>query len=100
MLPPYVLLPVSYVSEWISDKSKGRVSLGKLDWLTPPVLHLAGGTYYFSDEKARRMIGYKPVYDTKESMLLTVAYYRPERKDEIETALWGRGQCLGTTAAS
>jgi len=86
-LPPTVIDVVARVSEWLQDITKGKINplLGSLVELTPPVLVLSRGVWTVDDAKARKEIGYKPLYSWEESCQLFGNYFNEVKANAEKT---------------
>ena len=73
--PFYMLRILAHVSEFITWISNGKIPLGQLSILTPPVLYLSC-EYTLSDAKAKKEIGYAPVYSLDEGIEITAKYLK------------------------
>lgn len=73
--PPNLLSLVARIVRMISWLTKDGVPLGELKNMTPAMLATARMTYTYNCEKARRVIGYKPLYTLDEAVQKTVDEY-------------------------
>jgi nucleoside-diphosphate-sugar epimerase len=71
-LPAWAALPMGTVGEWI-----GRLT-GKRPGITRSSMQALCETLTVSDAKARRQLGYRPVYSYEEAVARTVAWFRAE----------------------
>jgi len=75
-IPEQPLWWLAYVSELSQRVFKGKVSLGAdLDTLTPAMLSTATMTYTYTSAKARRVLGYEPVYSLEDAITLSLHEY-------------------------
>mmetsp|Transcript_4555 Transcript_4555/g.7905 ORF Transcript_4555/g.7905 Transcript_4555/m.7905 type:complete len:802 (+) Transcript_4555:362-2767(+) len=73
MAPLYV---ISYISEFVQWAFKGKVSLGKdVDILTPATLITATMSYTYTSKKAKRVLGYEPVFTLDEAIQRSLNEY-------------------------
>jgi nucleoside-diphosphate-sugar epimerase len=54
--------------------------LGQLTVLTPPTLVVSRSEYYFSVAKAKRDLGWRPLFTPEEGIELSVAYHELSKK--------------------
>jgi len=71
-LPHRLMRGLAYLVEAYQAITHRRVT-GQLSSLTPAMIHLAGMSYAFSSCKARRLLGYEPLYTIDEALQRTVA---------------------------
>ena len=70
----------AYISEWNQQLFQGRLSLGKnLDMLTPPALMTASMNYSYTSDKAKRDLGYEPVYTLDEGIQKSIVDFWADR---------------------
>ena len=71
--PPNLLFAMAYVVEFLQWISGGQLaSGGDLGMLTPPALTTAMMSYTFSAEKAKRYLGYRPLFTVEQGIRRTV----------------------------
>jgi len=80
VLPPGTMTALAYFSEFVQKIGKGKWSLGELDQLTPPTLHLSNQSNTFPSNKAALLLGYKPVFSVVEAIQKTVDLYTNSKK--------------------
>jgi sterol-4alpha-carboxylate 3-dehydrogenase (decarboxylating) len=76
ILPRALSVFLAYAVETISRLTKGRLSLGQLQILTPATLVFAGAEYYFSTERAKKELDWRPLYTVEEGMKNTADYFK------------------------
>jgi len=75
-VPMAPLWIVSYISEMNQWLFKGKVSLGRdVDMLTVPMLQTASMEYTYTSAKARKVLGYEPVYELEEAIQRSLSEY-------------------------
>jgi nucleoside-diphosphate-sugar epimerase len=74
LLPNPLVVTLAYVSEFLTWISNGRIPLGELAWLTPITLTLCRADLYFSTEKAKKELGWTPIYSEEEGMEICYEY--------------------------
>jgi nucleoside-diphosphate-sugar epimerase len=68
-IPMAPLWAIAYISELNQWLFKGKVSLGRdVDMLTPPMLATATMEYTYTSAKARKVLGYEPVFLLEEAI--------------------------------
>jgi nucleoside-diphosphate-sugar epimerase len=72
LAPAPLISALAWASETLTRASRGKLKLGELAKLRPATVALSRGTYYFSDAKARRDFGYRPLYTIDEGIDITV----------------------------
>ncbi|KAL6054530.1 Short chain dehydrogenase/reductase family 42E, member 1 [Balamuthia mandrillaris] len=77
---PAVSYPLATIFEFVSWLTRGKLKAEALK-LTPPVLRHARAEIYFNDSKARKELGYRPVYTMEESFRRLEEYYFPEGEE-------------------
>ena len=72
-IPMAPLWVIAYISELNQLVFKGKVSLGRdVDMLTPPMLSTATMEYTYTSGKARKVLGYEPVYLLEEAIQISL----------------------------
>lgn len=75
-LPEGIFWALAYVSELNAWLFRGKTTLGRdLDTLTPAMLSTATMSYTYTSAKARRILGYKPVFSLDEAIQRAIHEY-------------------------
>merc|ERR1712166_1649403 len=74
-LPRRLLVGIAYANEAFQSLTRRRVT-GELAPLTPAMVTLAKCSYSFSSAKAKRLLGYEPLYTVDEALQRTVSQSR------------------------
>eukprot|EP01100_Stratorugosa_tubuloviscum_P002265 TRINITY_DN1522_c0_g1_i1.p1 TRINITY_DN1522_c0_g1~~TRINITY_DN1522_c0_g1_i1.p1 ORF type:complete len:403 (-),score=170.83 TRINITY_DN1522_c0_g1_i1:98-1261(-) len=67
--------PLAKFVEWFASVAPGKFEGTALLKLRPPLLYLVRNDYYFSTQKAKRLIGYEPLYSLQEAIDKCYWYY-------------------------
>lgn len=78
--PRNLLVVLAYVVEAIAWITRDRVPLGQLGLVTPAMLATASMSFSFDCAKARRVLGYRPVYTVDEAVQKSVDDYLASRQ--------------------
>lgn len=72
---------IGHVVELIQRVTRGRVNLGELGSLSVATWLVAGSTYTMRIDKAKRYLGYAPLYTVEEGIekSLALAKYQPKK---------------------
>lgn len=82
-VPMFPLWIIAYVSEFFQWAFKGKLSLGRdLDILTPSTLVTACMSYSYKSDKARKILGYEPVFSVEEAIQRSLSEYYSNRYDK------------------
>ncbi|GBG25927.1 3 beta-hydroxysteroid dehydrogenase type 3 [Hondaea fermentalgiana] len=79
-VPEGIFWALAYLSELNAWLFRGKLSLGRdLDMLTPAMLSTATMSYTYSSAKARRVLGYNPVFSLDEAIQRAIHEYSVAR---------------------
>lgn len=79
-LPPHAMDVLSFFVELVTWL-RGRTIHADVGKLTAPMLAITRLSYSFSTEKARKLLGFRPLYSVDEAVQRTVAMYlRSQRR--------------------
>ena len=77
-LPYWLMFLLAHFAELVSRLTYDKIRLGKLSNLTPSSIYQSG-EFYFSDAKAKKQIGYTPIYPLDEAIDISAAYVKQFR---------------------
>ena len=77
-LPYWLMFLLAHFAELVARLTYDKIRLGKLSNLTPASIYQSG-EFYFSDAKAKKQIGYTPIYPLDEAIDISAAYVKQFR---------------------
>ena len=70
------MVVLAYLSEWITWCTAGKADLGDLLLLTPATFDCAAHDYTFVDDKAKKLLGYDPIFTVEEAVQRSIKLHQ------------------------
>lgn len=74
-LPMFISYILSFISYFLTLFSNGKLDLGVLKYIKPPMLFLSSASFILYDDKAKKILHYEPFYNFEEGIYKTVKKY-------------------------